>query len=195
MAADGPAVALADLVEIVLPRPQYASIVGHVVRKLTEHYLDGETPETKAFGMVVGRQHGQVIEVTGVVPLLVNLRRDARHVTAMDELVGQHAIPSQTPNERRGWIAHPAELLAIEQLCDDNGWVVFGNYHTHRVPWPHDPRRDSCTELDRHLADGSGQWTFIVSAVDLHAPSLRAFYEGRNDREARVRLTPPAAIS
>lgn len=65
-----------------------------------------------------------------------------------------------------------------------------GNYHTHRVPWRHDPMRDSCTRLDRALAEGCGQWTFIVSAVDLHQPSLRAFYEGDNDTEATIRLTP-----
>ncbi|MDH2428035.1 hypothetical protein [Sphaerisporangium sp. TRM90804] len=180
-------VTLGDVTDIVLPRPIFAAIAGHVVRKLTGHYLEGETHERKAFGMLLGRQRGTTMQVTGVFPLMFNLRRDPSHSDDMDELVDQHAIPSQTPNEQRGWIAHPAELLAIERFCDDNDLVVFGNYHTHRVPWPHDPRRDTCTRLDRVLAEGSGQWTFIVSAVDLHDTSVRAFFEGDNDREAEVR--------
>jgi hypothetical protein len=106
----------------------------------------------------------------------------------MDEVVHAHAIPSQTPDEQRGWIADPRELLAVQDVCDDHGWVMFGNYHTHRVSWPHDPRRDTCTHLDRLLAARTGQWVFIVSAVDLGQLSLRAFYEGDNQREAIVRV-------
>jgi hypothetical protein len=175
---------------ILLPRPLYATIVGHVVRKLTGYYLDGETPERKAFGMLAGTPEPDGFTVTAVFPLLVNMRRDDRYRDDMDEIVDSYAIPSQTPNEQRGWIANPLELMAIEDICDAHGWIPFGNYHTHRVPWPHDPRRDSCTRLDRSLAIDSGQWTFIFSAVDLHRPSMRAFYEGDNDREATIRLAP-----
>jgi hypothetical protein len=176
--------------EILLPRSLYACVVGHVVRKLTGHYVAGETAERKAFGMLAGRQRGTAVEVTAVYPLLVNLRHEAQHAADMDEVVNAHAIPSQTPNEQRGWIAHPRELLAIERSCDEHDWFMFGNYHTHRVAWPHDPRRDTCTRLDRVLAGGTGQWVFIVSAVDLHQPSLRAFFEGDNECEAAIRLTP-----
>lgn len=182
---------LADVGEIVLPRPHYASVISHVVRKLTGHYLDGETPERKAFGILVGRQQGATMHVAGVFPLLLNQRQDPSRRAEMDEIVSEHAIASQTPDSMRGWIAHPAELLTIERFCDADGLVAFGNYHTHRVAWPHDPLRDTCTELDRVLANGCGQWTFIVSAVDLHRPLVRAFYEGHNDREAAIRLTPP----
>ncbi|WP_160096216.1 MPN domain-containing protein [Kibdelosporangium aridum] len=175
--------------EIVLPRMHYATVVGHVVRKLTGHFIDGETVERKAFGMLAGRQRGATLHVAGAFPLLVNQRQDPDRRAEMDEVVNGYAIPSETPNAQRGWIAHPAELLAIERACDEVDLVVFGNYHTHRVAWPHDPRRDTCTQLDRVLADGCGQWTFIVSAVDLHQPSIRAFYEADNDAEASIRLT------
>ncbi len=180
---------LSEVREIVLPRMHYATVVGHVVRKLTGHFIDGETVERKAFGMLAGRQRGATLHVAGVFPLLVNQRQDPDRRAEMDEVVDGYAIPSETPNAQRGWIAHPAELLAIERACDEVDLVVFGNYHTHRVAWPHDPRRDTCTQLDRVLADGCGQWTFIVSAVDLHQPSIRAFYEADNDAEASIRLT------
>lgn len=171
---------------IVLPAPHYCSVASHVVRKLTGHYIEGETPERKAFGILAGTLRPGGFTVTAVIPLLVNMRQDDRYREPMDEVVMEHAIPSQTPNQQRGWIANPAELRAIEDLCDAHGWIPFGNYHTHRVPWPHDPRRDSCTQLDRWLSAGSGQWTFIVSAVDLHRLSIRAFYEADNNREATV---------
>lgn len=187
---DGPPQRLDLLTEILMPRPLYATVVSHVVRKLTSYYVTGETAERKAFGMLAGRARGTAFEVTAVAPLLLNLRHDSQHAGDMDEIVDAHAIPSQTPNEQRGWIAHPQELLAFARTCDEHDWTMFGNYHTHRVPWPHDPRRDTCTELDRVLADGTGQWVFIVSAVDLHRPTLRAFYEGDNRREATVRLLP-----
>jgi hypothetical protein len=179
-----------QMTEILLPRPHYASVIGHVIRKLTGHYLDGESAERKAFGMLAGRWQRTAMEVTAVFPLLVNLRHDARHAADMDEIVDAHAIPSQTPNDQRGWIGHPRELLAIENACNDHGWVMFGHYHTHRVAWPHDSRRDTCTHLDRVLATGTGQWVFIVSAVDLRQLSLRAFYEGDNQREANVHVLP-----
>lgn len=180
---------------ILLPRPHYASVVSHVVRKLTGYYLDGETPERKAFGMLAGTPEPDGFAVTAVFPLLVNRRRDERYRQAMDDVVGEHAIPSDTPNSQRGWIADPAELMAIEDACDAHGWLLFGNYHTHRVAWSHDPTRDTCTHLDRSLSAGSGQWAFIVSAVDLHRPSIRAFYEGDNEREAAIRLAPESVTT
>jgi len=180
---------------ILLPLPHYASIVSHVVRKLSGYYLPGETAERKAFGMLAGSYAPDGYTVTAVFPLLVNMRSQERYRQDMDELVDGFAIPSETPNAQRGWIANPAELMAIDDICDAHDWVPFGNYHTHRVPWAHDPIRDSCTRLDRMLAADSGQWTFIVSAVDLHRPSIRAFYEGDNSCEATIRFAPELAIS
>lgn len=180
---------------IVLPTPHYCSLASHVVRKLTGHFINGETPERKAFGMLAGTPRQGGFTVTAVLPLMVNMRRDDRYRKQMDDVVNDHAIPSQTPNEQRGWIANPVELRAIEDLCDAHGWVSFGNYHTHRVPWPHDPRRDSCTQLDRWLSADSGLWTFIVSAVDLHQLSIRAFFEGDNECEATIAPVPEASAA
>lgn len=179
---------LARIEEIVCPRMLYTSIIAHAVRKFTDHYLDGETPEHKAFGMLAGHQTGGRMRTSGVFPLLVNLRHDPGYRTDMNGIVENHAIASQTPMDRRGWIADGRELMAIERICDETGAVVFGNYHTHRVAWPHDPLRDTCTELDKVLAGESGQWTFILSVVDLHCPRLRAFYEGDNAREAPITI-------
>jgi hypothetical protein len=179
---------------ILLPLPHYASIVSHVVRKLSGYYLPGETAERKAFGMLAGSYGPDGYTVSAVFPLLVNMRTQERYRQDMDELVDGFAIPSETPNAQRGWIASPDELMAIEDICDAHGWVPFGNYHSHRVPWEHDPIRDSCTQLDRRLAADSGQWTFIVSAVNLHRPSIRAFYEGDNGREATIRFAPEPAV-
>jgi hypothetical protein len=186
---------LSQAAEIVMLRPLYATVVAHAVRKFTGHYLEGETAERKAFGMLAGRPTATGIEVSAVFPLLANLRHDSGFRTDMDEVVQAHAIVSETPLEQRGWMADPRELMDIEHACADTDWVVFGNYHTHRVAWPHDPLRDSCTELDRVLSNGSGQWVFILSVVDLHHPRLRAFYEGENVREAPIRIVPAARRS
>jgi hypothetical protein len=183
---------LARVEEIVCPRMLYASVIAHAVRKFTDHYLDGETPEHKAFGMLAGHQTGTCMRISGVFPLLVNLRHDLSYQADMNSVVEAHAIASQTPMERRGWIADGRELMAIEEISNETGAVVFGNYHTHRVAWPHDQLRDTCTELDRVLAGDSGQWTFILSVVDLHCPRLRAFYEGDNAREAPIRIVSGA---
>ncbi|MCT2590980.1 hypothetical protein LHJ74_13850 [Streptomyces sp. N2-109] len=176
--------------EIVLPRPLYSHVIAHAVRKFTDHYLEGETREHKAFGMLAGRPSGAVVEVRAVFPLISNLRHEGAVRRQMDKVVGAHAIPSQTPDGLRGWVADPRELLDIERACDDTDWLLFGNYHTHRVAWEHDALRDTCTELDRVLARDSRQWTFILSAVDLRRPRLRAFFEGDNSREASVRVLP-----
>jgi hypothetical protein len=47
--------------------------------------------------------------------------------------------------------------------------------------------------LDRELSAGTGLWTFILSAVDLNRPILRAYFEGSNDREATIRVLPDLA--
>ena len=100
-------------------------------------------------------------------------------------------MPATRPSLcHRGWVADPREVLAVERFCDRYDWLNFGNYHTHRVGWPADPLRDTCTGLDRELARDCGQWVFILSVVDLDKPVLRAFYEGDNTIEARITITP-----
>ncbi|MWA08913.1 hypothetical protein [Streptomyces sp. BA2] len=176
--------------EIHITEEHHAAIVGHARRKLLGHYEPSETPERKAFGLLGGRSDGHRFRVTALFPLRVNLRGSGHYQDVMDEAVAHYAIPSETPAEQRGWVADPAELLEAENTFDALESVMFGSYHTHRVPWPDDPLRDTCTELDTRLAENSGMWSFIVSMVDPEQPRLRAFYEGRNDREATIRISP-----
>lgn len=179
--------------QVWLPASWYEIILDHAARKLDGRYVTGETPERMAFGLIAGTIEGREATVTAVFPLLRNLRQVEPHRREMDAFIARHAVASETENGRRGWVADPFELLAADELCDRRGWVRFGSYHTHRVGWPHDPLRDTCTELDRALAAGSDQWMFILSVVDRDRPILRAFYEGCNDDEAPVHLIPDTA--
>jgi hypothetical protein len=176
------------LPEIRLPRPHYATIIGHGWRKVDGHYLEGETAEPMAFGLLAGTVDTDAIHVHCVFPLIVNRRQLGLEREFMDAIVDEYATPSVTPNGRRGWLADPREVLAVERMCDRHGWVTFGSYHTHRVAWPHDPLRDTCTGLDRTLAQDTGQWMFILSVVDMERPIFRAFYEGRNEAEATIHI-------
>jgi hypothetical protein len=180
--------------QIWLPASCHATIVNHAARKLDGHYVADETGERLAFGLIAGILEGDRAVVTAVFPLLRNLRQVGPYRDQMDNIIERYAVVSETENGRRGWMADPLEVLAVDELCDRRRWVRFGNYHTHRVAWPDDPRRDSCTELDRVMASDSDQWMFILSVVDRERPVLRAFYEGCNDHEATIHLIPDTVI-
>ncbi len=106
----------------------------------------------------------------------------------VDQVMGEVAVPSETPLELRGWVADPREVMVAEEECEEGHSLILGGYHMHRVPWDHDPTRETCTEVDRRLAEGSGP----VDVHTLHGrprqPVLRAFFERDNDKEAPVRL-------
>jgi hypothetical protein len=175
--------------ELVLPGEVYDRIVAHAQRKLDGTYRHDEEPEKKAYGLVGGRCRGRGIDVTHAIPLHRNLRWSPHYQGYMDAVMETNAVPSETPFERRGWVADPAEVRSAEETCQGAGATLVGSYHMHRVPWEGDPRRDTCTELDRRLAEGSGLWVLILSMTDPTRPILRAFFEGRNDVEATVRPT------
>ncbi len=177
---------LARIREIHLPREQHATLLEHARRKLRGDHLPGETPERKAFGLLAGQVDGECAKTTAVVPLARNLRHEQPYKTQIDELVHALAVPSQTPLERRGWLADPGELIAAQEACDAAGTIIFGSYHMHRVGWPADPRRETCTALDEALARDRGLWMLVLSMVDPERPVLRAFFEGDNDREAQI---------
>jgi hypothetical protein len=176
--------------EILCPGHLYHRLVDHARRKLAGRYRAGEAPEPKAYGLVGAKLGGRRAELTSVCPLVRNLRYRADLKAYVDEVMQESAFPSETPLERRGWVADPSEVLSFQQACDQSGAALFGSYHMHRVPWDHDPRRDRCTAVDTKLASGSGLWVLILSMVDPDKPVLRAFYEGRNEDEAPIRLTP-----
>jgi hypothetical protein len=179
---------LADLAEIVFQKDLYWQLVAHARRKLTGRYLTGEEQAPKAYGLIGGQLLSGHGEVTHVVPLLRNLRDEAHLKPALDQVMDELAIRSETPLDRRGWVSDPREIAAADDLFDQAGAILLGGYHIHRVAWDHDPERDSCTAVDTELGRGSGVWMFILSMVDAENPVLRAYFEGDNDREAPVRV-------
>ena len=186
--SDLAAVTLPDLTELTFPHVLHAALVDHGRRKLEGRWSEGEEQAPKAYGLVGGRIDGPRVEVTHVLPLRNNLRERPDQKADVDRLMAEVAVPSETPMDRRGWVADPREVMAAERTCDEAGSTLFGAYHMHRVPWPDDPLRDTCTALDRCLAEGSGLWTLILSLVDPGQPRLRAFFEGDNHIEAAIRV-------
>ncbi len=173
---------------IVLPPGPRAELVDHAHRKVTGCHHPGEPPQRRAFGLIAGVWPAPLtLRVTAVYPLSVSVRNDPAFADTVDEIYRDHARPTATPREQRGWVAHPRDIRRAEEHADAAGWVLFGNYHTHRVAWPDDPHRDSCTAFDTALAQGSGMWVVIVSMVDPATPRIRAFYEGDLAREAALR--------
>ncbi len=179
---------LAELEHILFPTPLYERLVEHARRKLARSYLEGEEQAPKAYGLVGGRLMEGYGEVTHVVPLLRNQRDEPHLKPVLDQVMNELAVPSETPLAGRGWATDPRELLAADLAFDAAGAVLFGGYHMHRVAWAHDPRRDSCTEVDRDLAEGTGLLMFILSVVDPDRPVLRAYFEGNNGDERPVRV-------
>lgn len=171
---------------IVLPEAGRRNILEHCRGSLTA-YRNGQAEECKAFGLICGTINGQVITVADCLPLHKNVRSQSPYKEQMDKVMAEHAIPSQTPLDRRGWVADPVELFARIRDCRSKGHALLGTYHMHWVGWPHDPVRDTPTTLDAVLAGESGLLMFIVSMVEPVRPIIRAFYEGREEQEIPVR--------
>jgi proteasome lid subunit RPN8/RPN11 len=172
--------------KIICPESKWQEILEHCKRKLAGDYLRGESRMPKAYGLVAGIQHGSALEVERILPIKKNVRDQEPYETYMDKIMTQYAVPSKTPLSKRGWVTDPAELKACYEECDQKGFMVFGTYHMHVVPWEHDPLRDRPTQLDRVLARNSQLFTFIVSMVDIALPRIRAFYEALETREVPI---------
>lgn len=175
--------------QIAFPQSAWQVLVGHCRRKLARDFLAEEPPEPKAFGLVAGVVRGEELEIKRVFPLLKNARGQAPYKQYMDTIMGQHAIPSETPLENRGWVADPAELLQIRRECQRQGFSLLGTYHMHRLAWDHDQERDTPTDLDTILAKGSRMYMFIVSMVAPERPVMRAYFEGVQKLESPIRFT------
>lgn len=171
---------------IVLPESNRQLILVHCNGAL-EAYRAGRSEGCKAFGLVCGTVSGQVITVANCFPLHNNVRSQPPYKEYMDNVMAEHAIPSQTPLDQRGWIADPAELFDRIKECRRNRHVLLGTYHMHRVGWAHDSLRDTPTMLDAVLAKESGLLMFIVSMVKPARPIVRAFYEGIKEKEIPVK--------
>lgn len=172
--------------EVRVGDSHYRCLVAHGLRKLKDDHAFGETRERKAYGLLGGHAREGRIDTTHVFPLARNARYDPGYRRDMDQLMSSFAVPSETPLDRRGWLTDPDELLLAERTCDASDALIFASYHMHRVAWPDDPLRDTCTAIDTALAAGGGLWVVILSLVNPDRPVVRAFFEGDNAREARV---------
>ncbi len=171
--------------KINLPEKSRGAILEHCHLAL-DAFNNGVAQEGKAFGLVFGSVSEQFITAANCFPLKQNVRSKQPYKDYMDRVMAEHAIPSITPLERRGWVADPAELFARIRECREVGQELVGTYHMHRVGWKHDSKRDTPTKLDAVLAKDSGMVMFIVSMVDPAKPVIRAFYEGIVDQEIPV---------
>jgi hypothetical protein len=171
---------------IRLPQSQWEIVVSHCRRKLQEDYLEGESKGMKAFGLIAGLTRGETIEVKRCLPLLKNARSQQPFRDFMDKMMTEHAVPSITPLEKRGWVADSDEMASLINEIHQDKLTLLGTYHMHRVSWNSDSRRDTPTKLDTVLAADSRMLQFIISMVDPENPVIRCFYEGKPELEIKI---------
>ncbi|MBU0484621.1 MAG: hypothetical protein KKB30_08925 [Proteobacteria bacterium] len=170
-------------IQIVLPDKCQSEIIDHCRRKLAGQYLKGEAQDLKAFGLIAGTRSENTITVKRCMPLLKNARSIDPYKGHMDRVMTKHAIPSETPLHKRGWVADPEELTEKVSECHAAKITLLGTYHMHRVGWQHDKIRDTPTKLDTILGHDSRMIMFIVSMVEPDKPIIRAFFEGICEQE------------
>ena len=173
-------------VTIELPQVCWKEIISHCRRKLNGQFIGDESAERKAFGLVAGNKEDSRIIVKRCFALKKNARYQLPYSEYMNKILTQHAIPSETELDKRGWVADPQELMGVIQKCQERALTILGAYHMHRVAWQHDATRDTPTELDRILATESRMIMFVVSMVDPEKPLMRAFYEGILEQEIPI---------
>lgn len=174
---------------INLPRECHRQMIDHCRRKLAGNYLADENRNLKAFGLLAAEKTGELITIKSVYPLLKNARSTEPHRQFMDRMMDEHAIPSETPLSKRGWVAEPEELAMALCKFKDEGLSLVGSYHMHRVAWENDSTRDTPTTLDTILGRDSRMIMFIISMVDPEKPIIRAFSEGSAEREIHIDIT------
>jgi len=177
---------LAQINRIILPDSNWQEIVAHGKRKLAGEHLPGECKGKRAYGIIAGSQNDKLLKVVRVLPGKNNFRDQEPYKTYMDRIMAQHAVPSKTPLNKRGWVMDPMEVKECYDICDRENLLVLGTCHMHIVPWEGDPIRDTPTLLDTVLARNSRLFQFIISLVDLNNPRIRAFYEGQREKETPI---------
>ncbi len=175
-----------SVTRIILPIPHWQSIVEHCQRKLSGQYLPEENEGRKAYGLVAGSIECGVGTVGRCIALLKNVREEDPYRLVMDGIMAKHAVPSETPLAKRGWVAEPRELIEVVKGCKRDALVVLGMYHMHRVAWQHDRLRNTPTAVDTVLGEKSRMLIFIVSMVSPEQPTIRAFFEGSLFREIPI---------
>ena len=171
---------------IFLPAIHRQKILDHCLRKLSGNYLDGEEHNLKAYGLLAGEKTSGRITIKACLPLLKNSRSVDPHRGFMDEMMEKHAVASETPLAKRGWVADPTELATAVAEFEQQGLSLIGSYHMHRVAWDHDHTRDPPTTLDTILGRDSRLIMFIISVVKPDQPIIRAFFEGINEQEVPI---------
>lgn len=173
---------------IKIPLANHRQMIDHCLRKLAGNYLENENRNLKAFGLLAGEKKTGQTTIRSVYPLLKNARSSEPHRQFMDRMMTEHAIPSETPLSKRGWIADPEELAMALTEFKTAGLSLVGSYHMHRVAWEHDRTRDTPTTLDTILGRDSRLIMFIISMVDPENPMIRAFFEGDAEREIPINI-------
>jgi hypothetical protein len=173
---------------VIFPQANYLAVLDHCKRKLSGNYLAEESRERKAFGLIGGYRSNSDLIAEKCFPLLKNARSSSPYDKHMDSMLAEHAVPSETPLSKRGWIAEPEEYLDRIKLLQQKGMILLGTYHMHRVAWPDDPLRDTPTKLDTVLAADSKMLMFIISMVNTEQPIMRAFYEGQSEKELEIKV-------
>jgi hypothetical protein len=172
-----------------LPSACRQLLIDHCRRKLAGDYLDGEEKNLKAFGLLAGERSAGHLTIKTALPLLKNARAVEPHRRFMNRMMEEHAIPSETPLEKRGWVADPEELAEAVAGFSRDGLALVGSYHMHRVAWEHDQIRDTPTTLDTILGRDSRLIMFIVSMVNPEEPIIRAYAEGNGEAEIPIEIT------
>ena len=173
---------------LILPSSCRQLLIDHCLRKLTGNYLDGEEENLKAFGLLAGERSAGRVIIRTCLPLLKNARAVEPHRRFMNRMMTEHAIPSETPLEKRGWVADPEELTEAIAGFSKDGLTLVGSYHMHRVAWEHDQIRDTPTTLDNILGRGSRLIMMIISMVNPEEPIIRAYAEGSNEAEITIKI-------
>nr|MBF0223629.1 hypothetical protein [Desulfobulbaceae bacterium] len=172
----------------MLPAQQWQELLVHCRRKISGNHLACENQDFKAFGLIGGRVNDHTIDVVSIAPLYKNARGSKNHKRFMDHQMECHAIPSVTPFTERGWVADQQEVDDALKTMHSQNCSLIGTYHMHRVAWDHDPIRDTPTELDLMLGQGSRMLMFIISMVDPAKPIIKAFFEGVTSQEIPIEI-------
>ena len=108
-------------VTIEFPQVCWMEIISHCRRKLNGKFIGDESAEKKAFGLVAGNKENSRIIVKRCFALKKNARYQLPYSKHMNRILAQHAIPSETELDKRGWVADPQELLDVTGECQEQG--------------------------------------------------------------------------
>lgn len=167
---------------ILISKINYDSIIKHCIRKLNKEFLEDETNEEQAFGIIGGIVSEETITITNVSPLKRNYRCNESISNKMTELIKDIAIPGELNIEERGWVTDPIEFKETLDKLESENVDLIGTYHMHHDnSWYGEVPKDITSDLDKALAKDTGIFMFIVYISREGKDSIRAFYEGTKE--------------